>query len=77
MVEIDSYTRSDGEIISLEKDGDTFVVSNWGVNGDEHRWTVKGRYEGGVEDAMGRNDGGEWIPFTEADARAEFERWRS
>jgi hypothetical protein len=42
----------------------------------EFQWEVRGYWKGGVEDGIGRNVGGTWLPFNEELARKEFERWR-
>lgn len=75
MREVDSYTRPGNELIVLYTDGTRWEVTNWGIDGEEHSWTVGGYNVGGREE-HGRIIGGEWHHYTEAEARAEFERWR-
>lgn len=77
MREVESYTRADGEEVTLSTNADRsrWEVSAFDADG-EHRWTVNGTHHGG-EERNGRYIGTTFVPFDEAAARAEFERWRS
>lgn len=61
MTELDRYQSSTGNIISLRTDGSRWEVANFDLDGAVI-WVEA--YVGGKQ------------PFTEEEARAEFERWR-
>ena len=61
MKEIDRFESSTGNIITLRSDGSRWEVANLTAEG-EAVWT---------EISVSGNH-----PFTEEEARAEFERWR-
>lgn len=61
MTEVDRFESSTGNIISLRTDGTRWEVTNSNTDG-ETVWTE--------EFVSGKQ------PFTEEEARAEFERWR-
>ena len=61
MTEIDRFVSSTGNIIALRSDGNLWEVTNFGADG-EVVW---------AETCVSGNH-----PFTEVEARAEFERWR-
>ncbi len=72
---IDSYRRSDGCECVLENEDDHWRVTMWDEN-YECRWQLDGVTHGGTSDGF-RTVGGHWVPYDEATARAEFERWRT
>jgi hypothetical protein len=61
MNEVDRFLSSEGNTIVLRTDGSRWEVANVGAN-EEPVWT-----ETSVSGSH---------PFTEEEARAEFERWR-
>ena len=61
MTEVDRYTSSTGNVVALRTDGLRWDVVNFAVD-DEVAWT---------ETSVSGDH-----PFTENEARAEFERWR-
>ncbi len=61
MNEVDRFESSTGNIITLRTDGTLLEVANLTAEG-EIVWT---------ETSVSGN-----LPFTESEARAEFERWR-
>jgi hypothetical protein len=61
VTEVDRYTSSTGNVVALRTDGLSWEVVNLTVDG-EISWT---------ETSVSGDH-----PFTEAEARAEFERWR-
>lgn len=61
MNEIDRFESSDGNVIALRTDGSRWEVTNC-TAANELVWT---------ETSVGGSH-----PFTEEEARAEFERWR-
>ena len=62
MEEVDRYTTSGGDTITLHTDGTAWQVANLTAEG-ENIWT-----ENSVTGSH---------PFTEEEARADFERWRA
>ncbi len=62
MTEIDRFESTTGNLLVLRSDGDRWEVANLGADG-EAVWT---------EISVSGNH-----PFTEEEARAEFERWRT
>ncbi len=61
MKEVEHFASSSGNIIILRTDGTRWEVANYTPEGD-HVWT---------ETSVAGSH-----PFTEEEARAEFERWR-
>ena len=62
MNELERYTTTGGDTITLRTDGAAWEVACWTAEG-ENVWTETS--------VTGSN------PFTEEEARAEFERWRT